>query len=242
MTRLERVLYRRRTMLFVMAAILFLGGAVGVAFLQIRAESHRADQLATEADLRGTAVSTLAGDVRALRAQVQSEGKTPVAPDPSKAVPSLPDRTEVPVPIPGPKGDKGDQGAPGAAGSPAPVITPSPGATGAAGAQGAPGKDGANGQDGLPGKDGQDGAPGKDGTNGVDGRDGAAGQPPAGWTWTDPSGQSYACSPVDGFDPAAPRYACTADATATPPPTDSTNTSGILGVGMLAATATYRKL
>jgi outer membrane murein-binding lipoprotein Lpp len=167
-TSLERVLYRRRTMLFVVAALLFLGGAITVAFVQIRHESSRANQLATEADLRGTAVSTLAGDVRALRSQVQAAGKTPVAPDPSSAVPSLPDRTAVPVPIPGPPGPPGD---PGATGKPGP--TGSPGPSGAAGNAGTPGT---NGAPGPAGPQGDPGPAGPQGPAGVDGKDGASGQ------------------------------------------------------------------
>lgn len=176
MTALERALYRRRTMLFVIAALLFLGGAVTVAFIQIRHESARADQLADEADLRGGAVSTLAGDVRALRAQVQSAGKTPVAPDPSKAIPSLPDRTAVPVPIPGPPGDPGAPGMPGAQGEPGPSGSPGP--SGAAGVDGASGVDGQPGAPGRDGVDGQNGVDGKDGAPGAQGEPGAAG--PAG--------------------------------------------------------------
>lgn len=173
MTPLEQVLYRRRTMLFVIAAILFLGGAITVAFIQIRHESDRANQLATEADLRGTAVSTLAGDVRALRSQVQAAGKTPVAPDPSKAVPSLPDRTAVPVPIPGPPGPKGD---PGTAGEPGPTGSPGPSGTpGATGAAGVNGIDGAQGSQGIPGPAGPQGDPGPAGPTGAAGKDGKDG-------------------------------------------------------------------
>jgi hypothetical protein len=106
-------------------------------------------QLADEADRRGTAVSTLAGDVRVLRAQVQAAGETPKAPDPSKAVEDLDDRTRVPVPIPVP-GEKGDKGDPGTPGKPAPTITPSPGASGA------PGQDGVDST--VPGPSGPPGA------------------------------------------------------------------------------------
>jgi outer membrane murein-binding lipoprotein Lpp len=171
-TALERALYRRRMMLFVIAALLFLGGAVTVAFVQIRHESDRADQLANEADLRGTAVSTLAGDVRALRSQVQAAGKTPIAPDPAQAVKGLPDRTAVPVPIPGPPGPPGEPGAPGAAGRPGP--SGSPGATGAEGSAGTPGTDGQAGPTGAPGPAGPQGDPGPAGPQGPAGPAGPA--------------------------------------------------------------------
>jgi outer membrane murein-binding lipoprotein Lpp len=96
-THAERLLYRSRHMLWIVSALLFLGGAVTVALLQIHRAEQRADQLAAEADLRGSAVSTLAGDVRALRQQVTVKGGTPIAPDPTKAVKDLADRAEVPV-------------------------------------------------------------------------------------------------------------------------------------------------
>lgn len=245
MTTLEQRLYRRRRALVAAAAVLLItaGVAITMAYLQIRAEGdRRAAALATEANLRGGAVQKLSGDVRALRLQVQAAGQSPVAPDPTDAVKNLPERTAVPVPvpIPGPKGDKGDQGprgASGPAGSPGPAATPSPGPTGPAGPTGPPGADGADGQ---PGKDGADGQPGKDG------KDGADGQPPAGWTWTDTSGVTYTCTPVDNFDPKAPRYTCTPATDTTPPASGSPSPSGseqeLLGVGMLTACATYRRL
>ncbi|MGW8326462.1 collagen-like protein [Streptomyces sp. NPDC055897] len=233
MTHAERFLYRSRHLLWIVAALLFLGGAVTVAFLQINRAEQRADRLADEADLRGTAVSTLAGDVRALRQQVTVKGGTPVAPDPAKAVQNLQDRAEVPVPIPGPPGPKGD---PGAAGKPGPTIMPSPGPSGAAGRAGAdstvPGPAGVAGPTGPAGKDGTDGAPGRDGTDG---------RPPAGWTYTDPQGVTYSCGPADGFDPAAPRYTCSAVGGASTTPSPAAR-RGLLGVGALAMSAGYRRL
>jgi len=232
------MLVRRRGPLWVLAALLFLGGAVGVAFLQIRHEHDRADGLAAEAGLRGTAVSTLAGDVRALRAQVQAAGKTPVAPDPTAAVGNLPARTEVPVPIPGPPGPKGDKGDTGAAASPVP---------GPSGPAGVPGADsivpGPVGSPGAAGAQGEPGPAGVDGQDGIDGQDGSNGQPPAGWTWTDPAGQTYTCTPAAGFDPSAPRYTCAPDSagpTSSPSPTGSD--SGLLSLGLLASTSVYRRL
>jgi outer membrane murein-binding lipoprotein Lpp len=176
-TSTQRILARRRGSLWLLAALLFLGGAIGVAFLLIHQESRRADQLADEADLRGTAVSTLATDVRALRAQVQSAGHTPVAPDPAQAVKGLPDRTAVPVPIPGPPGPPGPQGEPGTQPSPVPGPSGSPGQPGAdsnvpgpAGPQGPPGTDST-----VPGPKGDQGDPGAAGPQGPAGPAGPAG-------------------------------------------------------------------
>jgi hypothetical protein len=169
MTRTQGVLYRARHGLWTLAVVLFLGGALAVVWLLVdRAEL--ADRLEQEANLRGTAVSTLAGDVRALRAQVQAEGATPVAPDPSRAVEDLPDRAEVPVPIPGPPGPAGSPGAsgePGRAGA-----TGVPGTSGADGAVGPTGPAGPAGPQGEPGPAGPQGAPGADGADGQDGTDG----------------------------------------------------------------------
>ncbi|WP_329125999.1 collagen-like protein [Streptomyces sp. NBC_01353] len=208
MSRTQRFLAARWRGLATLCALIALFGIAAILWARIDTADQKAADLANEADLRGNAVTTLATDVRKLRTQLESEGKTPVAPDPTAAVDDLPDRAAVPVPIPGPKGDKGDKGDPGDPGDPAP--TPSPGASGR------PGTDGAAGRDGVDGADGKDGAPGQNGQDGTDGTNGQDGRPPAGWTYTDPQGVTYTCAPVDGFDPAAPRYTCTATSTPAP--------------------------
>ncbi|WP_338137553.1 collagen-like protein [Streptomyces anulatus] len=176
-----------------MAAVLaVLSGAIVLVWLRIDAEAQRTATVAAEADRRGDAVSTLAGDVRTLRAQIQADGGTPAAPDPAAAVDDLPDRVEVPVPIPGPSGPRGlrgeagtpgkdgTDGEPGAVGSPGPAVT------------GAPGKDGANGVDGAPGKDGAAGERGEKGDPGAPGERGPAGPSgpacPAGYSLQPPPG------------------------------------------------------
>jgi outer membrane murein-binding lipoprotein Lpp len=225
MTRTERAFARRRHLLWIVAALLALTGAVILIWQRIDTEAARADQLATEADLRGTAVSTLAGDVRALRQQVKAKGGTPVAPDPTKAVEDLPDRAEVPVPIPGPPGPKGDKGD---TGKPAPTITPAPGASGAAGSEGIPGPQGPQ---------GETGATGPEGSPGPEGAPGETGPAPAGWTYTDGAGATYDCAP-DGDG--STHYTCRPTSTdgSTPEPQNR----GLLGTAMLAMTARYRRL
>jgi outer membrane murein-binding lipoprotein Lpp len=174
--RSEGILTRRWRSLAVTAVLTVLAGAVVLVWLRIDAADQRAQQLASEANRRGTAVSTLAGDVRVLRAQIEARGDTPAAPDPERAVEDLPDRAEVPVPIPGPSGppgEKGEKGEPGATvtgppgkdgatvtGPPGPAVTGPPGppgdsVTGPPGPPGPAGKDGTNGRDGQDGKDGQ---------------------------------------------------------------------------------------
>ncbi len=219
MTRTQSALYRARHGLWTVGVLLFLGGAAAVCWLLVdRAEL--ADRLEEEANLRGSAVSTLAGDVRALRAQVQAEGQTPVAPDPSRAVEDLPDRAEVPVPIPGPPGPKGDPGAD------APTITPSPGPPGAAGADGAdstvPGPQGPQGVPGadstVPGPQGEPGPAGPQGEPGVTGERGPAGP---------------ACP--DGYSLQAPSYdpdalVCRKDGAPDPEPGNGQGQSGLLAL------------
>ena len=163
MTRAQGALHRARHTLWTLAVVLFVGGAAAVVWLLLdRAEL--ADRLEAEANLRGTAVSTLAGDVRALRAQVEAEGATPVAPDPTQAVEDLPDRAEVPVPIPGPRGpvgEKGERGEPGA-----PGVSGAPGRDGVDGSPGAVGPTGPVGPSGEPGPAGPQGEPGEVGPAG----------------------------------------------------------------------------
>lgn len=153
-------------------------------------------------------VQGVAQDRDALARQVQDLGGTPVAGPPGL-------RGEPGEGATGPAGERGEKGEKGDPGSSAPTLSPSPGASGASGAPGRPGVDstvpgpsGAPGADStVPGPSGAPGVAGRDGTNGTDGADGTDGKPPAGWTW-EQGGRSYECRPVDGFDPDAPRYAC----------------------------------
>ncbi len=180
MTQTQHVFARRRHLLWVVAALLALTGAVILAWQRIDADRSAADRryaaATTEADLRGNAVSTLAGDVRALRQQVKAKGGTPVAPDPTKAVPSLSARAEVPVPIPGPSGAQGSPGTAGASGQPgSPGTNGSAGPTGVAGPSGPAGPPGAAGQQGEQGVAGQPGPQGEQGPKGDTGEQGPAG-------------------------------------------------------------------
>jgi outer membrane murein-binding lipoprotein Lpp len=228
MTRAQRILYRRRHVLWIAAALLFLGGGLALAFLKIDQAENRGDQLAAEADRRGNAVTTLATDVRTMRSQIQAMGGTPAAPDPAKAVEDLPDRAEVPVPIPGPPGPQGPKGDTGAA---APTITPSPGAPGTAGADST--VPGPQGPAGPPGADST--VPGPAGEKGEQGDKGDPGQAPSGWTFTDGTGTTYDCAPdSDG----ATHYTCRATST---PGNSSSEHRGLLGAGLLM-TAAYRRL
>ncbi|MFD8404677.1 collagen-like protein [Streptomyces anulatus] len=188
----DGLLARRWRSLAVAAVLAVLSGAIVLVWLRIDSEARRTATVAAEADRRGDAVSTLAGDVRTLRAQIRAGGETPAVPDPADAVDDLPARAEVPVPIPGPPGPRGQKGEagtpgkdgadgePGAAGSPGPAVT------------GAPGRDGANGVDGAPGKDGAAGERGEKGETGPAGERGPSGPPgpacPVGYSLQPPPG------------------------------------------------------
>lgn len=153
MTRTHRQIVSHWRGLATLCAIVALFGIAWATWHRMDAVDQNYAAAKVEANLRGEALSVVAGDVRALRAQVEAEGGTPVAPDPTKAVEDLEDRIEVPVPIPGPPGPKGDKGDPGKA---APTITPAPGASGV---PGRPGSDST-----VPGPQGPAGVPGADST------------------------------------------------------------------------------
>ena len=189
MTRAERALAGRWRWIAVLCWLLALSGAAIIIWGRIDAEASARQDAVAEANRRGEAVSTLATDVRQLRAQVKGEGGTPVAPDPSEAVADLPARAEVPVPIPGPRGPKGEKG------DPAPTITPSPGASGVPGQPGADSTvPGPQGPQGEPGADSTvPGPQGPQGERGEQGPAGPAGQScPEGYSWQTPSYDSYA--------------------------------------------------
>ena len=214
-----------------LAALLFLFGAMVLVWHRIDSEQRRADALATEADRRGTAVTTLATDVRTLRMQLQAAGKTPAAPDPARAIQNLPARAAVPVPVPGPPGPTGPAGQPGASGAPG-----TPGQAGPSGAPGQPGTPGASGAPGQPGAQGPAGPAGPQGPQGEQGPQGDPGPPPSGWTFTDASGTTYECTPDSA---GSTHYTCTATSSPSPSPSP---TRGPLGLGMLLASAAYRRL
>ncbi|MFD4745059.1 collagen-like protein [Streptomyces rubiginosohelvolus] len=206
----DGLLARRWRSLAVAAVLAVLSGAIVLVWLRIDAEAQRTATVAAEADRRGDAVSTLAGDVRTLRAQIQAEGGTPAAPDPEAAVDDLPDRVEVPVPIPGPPGPAGRPGKDGRNGRPGADASPVPGPSGAPGRPGAdsavPGPAGPAGPAGPPGPAGKDGV----GRDGKDGRDGAPGAPgpacPDGYSLQPPPGDpdGLMCRRTTPTEPEAP--------------------------------------
>jgi len=208
-TRAERALAGRWRWIAVFCWLLALSGLAVVGYSWY-------SQLADEADKRGVAVSTLAGDVRVLRAQVQAAGETPKAPDPSKAVEDLDDRARVPVPIPGPRGPQGDPGQPGPSGSPGQNGTD--GDTGTPGGTGATGPAGPAGPAGPPGPQGDPGPAGPQGEQGATGERGPAGP-------SCPDGYSLQ-APAD--DPNA--LVCRRDGAPDPQPTD--NGGGLLSMGL----------
>ncbi|WP_419667823.1 collagen-like protein [Streptomyces sp. 2-1] len=175
MTRFQRLLAPRWRSIFLVCVLIALCGIAVILWARIDAGDRRADDLRAEADRRGEAVSTLAQDVRDLRAQVEAGGGTPAAPDPSDAVDDLLDRVRVPAAAPGSPGAKGDRGATGAGGAPGPGGQRGPrGESGPPGPSGSPGPAGPSGEPGEPGPAGVDGL---NGANGTDGAGGPAGPP-----------------------------------------------------------------
>jgi hypothetical protein len=223
-TRTERALARRWRPVALLCWLVALSGAVVIIWGRIDAETTARHEAVAEANRRGEAVSTLATDVRQLRAQVKSEGQTPVAPDPSVAVDDLPERAEVPVPIPGPKGDPGKPGQDG-----------SPGTDGTPGEDGAPGTPG---QDGQPGEPGEDGVPGADGAQGPAGPEGPQGPPGEQGPQGDqgPRGEQGPPGPdcPDGYSLQAPSWdpdalVCRRDGAPQPSPSDG---GGLLSLAL----------
>ncbi|MGW4757771.1 collagen-like protein [Streptomyces chartreusis] len=218
MTRTERTIVLHWRGIATACAIVALFGIAWATWHRVDESDRKYTEAIAEADLRGEAVSTLAGDVRALREQVKAAGGTPVAPDPTRAVADLPDRAEVPVPIPGPRGPSGGPGATGATGAPgrdgadgSPGVSGEPGSPGTAGATGPPGPQGEPGVAGPPGPAGQDGSDGRDGVDGEDGQ-------------TCPDGYSLQ---APSYDPDA--LVCRRDGAPDPEPSGG----GLLGAGAL---------
>lgn len=230
MTRTQRAFADRWRQWAVFAALLVLAAGVIWVSSRISAEVEARERAITEADKRGDAVTTLADDVRVLRAQLEAAGKKPKAPDPSRAVKDLPDRVKVPVSIPGPRGpagrgEKGDRGEPG---QPAPTITPRDGRDGADSTVPGP-----QGEKGEPGADST--VPGPQGDKGDPGEQGPPGPAPSGWSFTY-RGTDYECTP-DGDG--SGHYGC--DPVSEPPPSDP---PGLLGVAALVTMlpTSYRRL
>lgn len=179
MTRTKRTIVQHWRGIATACAIVALFGIAWATWHRVDASDQNYREAVAEADKRGDAVSTLAGDVRALRQQVQAAGQTPVAPDPTKAVDNLPDRVEVPVPIPGPRGATGERGEPGASGA--------PGRDGATGPAGPQGEQGPAGPMGPPGPQGEKGDTGEQGPQGPAGK-----SCPDGYSWQTPSYDPHA--------------------------------------------------
>ncbi|SDK22291.1 Collagen triple helix repeat-containing protein [Streptomyces indicus] len=179
MTRIERMLALRWRKIFLVCVLIALSGVAVILWARIDSGERRADRMAEEAARRGEALSTLAEDVRTLRAQVEASGGTPAAPDPSVAVDDLLARIRIPAGAPGAPGKAGESGRPGARGEAGvPGLQGPEGLPGAVGPEGVPGEAGPSGAPGPAGADGADGAAGPEGPAGPPGPGGAPG--PAG--------------------------------------------------------------
>lgn len=182
--------------IWIAAAVMVLG-ILGLGAVLLNRESA----LQSQVDQQHSAATQLYD-------QVQSLGGTPTVQPPAVAGPAGPA---------GATGATGPQGPAGPSGPSGPTGPPGPsGPNGAAGPPGVAGTSGTNGQDGPPGATG---VPGPAGPQGAQGPAGADGQPPAGWTWTDPLGRTQHCTRDAGSPDSAPTYSCTA--------TPTSSTSGV---------------
>lgn len=194
----------RRGDIIAWASALLLGAVVAWVVFSIQALTQ---ELATANAARD-----------ALARQVQQLGEKPVAGPPgSRGEPGQ----SVTGPR-GPKGDKGEPGSPGPTGPPGKDGADGTGATGKpgpAGETGAPGAAGTDGQPGPPGPQGEPGPAGPQGEKGDQGEQGPRGEqgpPPSGWTYTDPQGVTYECTPDSN---GSTHYTCRSNQSA-PEPSD----------------------
>jgi hypothetical protein len=221
------------------AVVALLGVAVFVAFA-LRTLETANRQLASEQQADHRVIGRLSSGLDTTRHQLQQHHVTPSAPPARSIVQGL----GVPTPVPGPQGPPGRD---------APTITPSPGPRGPAGSPGPastiPGPAGASGEPGAPGSPGPAstvagpaGPAGPPGRDGKDGAQGPAGPPPSGWTftWTDELGKSttYNCTPDS---PGSAHYSCSPVSSSGPGPVN-TPVKGSVALGVLVATAAYRRL
>lgn len=204
---------RRRPGLF--ESLLLLCGLIGIALLLFllwgrHTDDQRLQDVQAQQSADASRVALLYSAEASARAQLLAHGISPSVAPPQEIIRE----------VSGPAGSPGTNGANGAPGS--------PGAQGPQGAAGSPGPSGASGQPGAPGSPGPAGAAGPQGdpgpagpqgpagAAGPAGPQGAPGSPPAGWSWSDPSGNTYTCAP-DQQQP-APHYTCTL---ASPSPTST---------------------
>jgi hypothetical protein len=180
-------------------------------------------------------VNALSSALDATREQVRGFGQTPVAPPPGQilATPTLVAGPRGPAGDNGANGASGrgltsvicvggvwrvqytdgvvDDSAGACTGPPGPIGAAGPtgqSVTGSPGPDGAAGADGRDGADGAAGAQGDPGPAGAAGPAGATGPAGAAGAPPAGWTWTSPTGMAYSCTRDAGSPDSAPSYSC----------------------------------
>lgn len=167
----------------------------------------------------------------ALARQIEQLGEKPVAGPPGS-------RGESGRSVVGPRGPKGERGEPGSPGPTGPPgsdgknganATGKPGPAGPSGGPGAAGNDGqpgAAGPQGEPGPAGPQGPQGEKGTPGDTGPRGEQGPPPSGWTYTDPQGVTYECTPDSG---GSTHYTCRSNQ---PAPEPSDPSPGPMNLGL----------
>lgn len=243
------------------AALLVCAGlALGLlvyVILMLHSASNRITDLDAGRATQDAQINGLAGAVSSARAQIQGLGATPVVPAPSKILetisvsgaqgPQGPGPSDAQVaaavsaylqahPVPGVSSQQVATAVDAYfAASPAPSGPQGPGpsqqqiADAVASYMAAnPAPSGPAGPVGSPGV----GATGPQGPAGSPGQNGGAGSPPAGWNWTDPSGNEYSC--VQDNQTPAPHYTCTAVPSPSPSTSTSTSTASPSGTATVA--------
>lgn len=203
----------RRSTLVIFGCLLLGVLAVGFAVVALRSAADANRQLQKDNASYTTAIGQLSTALQTTQNQLKEHGLQPKAPPPTQIIQGVPGIQGLQG-IPGPAGPSGPPGPTGAAGA--------AGATGKTGATGPTGANGATGPSGAQGVAGQSGQTGPAGPAGPSGANGTNGQPPAGWTYTDPAGNTYTCTRVSDFDPSSPQYQCTQTGSAPAPGPTST--------------------
>lgn len=224
------VSHRLARVVRVAAAVVLFAGLAGIAWA-VHSMEVTNRSLAARQQAQDTVITRLADGLDTSRSQLKAHGVKPSAPPAQSIVRGVPGVPGAAGAV-GATGPAGSTGPAGAAGQRGPVGSTGPsgspgaaGTTGPVGETGPSGAPGATGPQGATGPTGPQGETGAQGPKGDTGDTGPAGEPPAGWTYTDPSGATYTCTRVAGFDPSSPQYTCAANSTPEPTPSPSPSPS-----------------
>lgn len=210
----------RRETVWILAFLLIVLVAVGMAWLALQTAADANRQLQQEKASEATAIGQLSTALQTTQNQLKQHGVTPKAPPPQTIVQGVPGIQGIQG-IPG-QSIVGPQGPPG---KDAPTPNPTAIASLAAGmVHPSPGPQGPAGPAGQPGADST--VPGPQGPAGPQGQ---SGPPPSSWTWswTDSTGvtHTYTCTQTAA---GSTSYSCQETGTSSPSPSPSPSQSALL--------------